>query len=460
MAAGRKGPPAGIGKPEYARRRARLIAGLASGSLAIVPAAREQLRSRDTYFPFRQDSDFLYLTGFSEPEALLVLVPGRDHGEELLFCRERDAEKEMWDGPRLGPERAAEHCGLCDAFPIGDLDDILPGLLEGRERIYYTMGRFPQLDRRLRHYLQALEGAPGSAGAPEMVDLDRQLHDLRLYKSAQELRLMRRAAEITAEAHRRAMMACRPGGHEYTLEAELLRTFVAAGAREPAYPSIVGGGRNALVMHYCNNDAPLRDGDLVLVDAGCEYRGYAADVTRTYPVNGRFSGVQRAVYEIVLAAQRAAIDEIRRGNHWDQPHMASVRTIAQGLVDLGLLRGDVDGLVESGAYRRFYMHRAGHWLGMDVHDVGDYRVHGQWRQLEAGMAMTVEPGIYIGADDDTVPEKFRGIGIRIEDDVALTKDGAQVMSADAPSTVAGIEDTMRRAAEYRADDTQLQGELW
>lgn len=456
MAAGRKGPAAGIAKAEYARRRARLIAGLVPDSLAIVPAAREQLRSRDTYFPFRQDSDFLYLTGFNEPEALLVLVPGRDQGEELLFCRERDAEKEMWDGPRLGPERAAERCGLCDAFPIGDLDDILPGLLEGRERIYYTMGRFPQLDRRLQHYLQALDGTPGSAGAPEMVDLDRQLHDLRLYKSAQELRLMQSAAAITAEAHRRAMLACRPGVYEYTLEAELLRTFVAAGAREPAYPSIVGGGRNALVMHYCSNDAALKNGDLVLVDAGCEYRGYAADVTRTYPVNGRFSGAQRALYEIVLAAQRAAIDAIRIGNHWDQPHMASVRTITQGLAELGLLRGEIDGLIESGAYRRFYMHRAGHWLGMDVHDVGDYRVHGQWRQLEAGMAMTVEPGVYIAADDRRVPEKFRGIGIRIEDDVALTKGGVQVLSAAAPKTIAEIEETMGQGTE----ETQLQGELW
>ncbi|MBB3062113.1 Xaa-Pro aminopeptidase [Microbulbifer rhizosphaerae] len=442
----------GIGKAEFARRRARLIAGLLPGSLAIVPAAREQLRSRDTYFPFRQDSDFLYLTGFEEPEALLVLVPGRTQGEALLFCRERDAEKETWEGPRLGPERAAEHCGLCDAFPIGDLDDILPGLLEGRERIHYTLGRFPQLDRRLQNYLREIDRARGSAGAPELVDLDHQLHDLRLFKSAQELRLLRCAAQITAEAHTRAMANCRPGLYEYQLEAEILHTFVAAGAREPAYPTIVGGGRNALVMHYSANSAPLRNGDLVLVDAGCEYRGYAADVTRTYPVNGRFSGEQRALYEVVLAGQLAAIDEIRVGNHWDQPHLASVEVITRGLVDLGLLRGEVSGLIETGAYRRFYMHRAGHWLGMDVHDAGDYRVHGQWRQLEAGMAMTVEPGVYIAADDDQVPERFRGIGIRIEDDVALLKDGPEVLSAAAPKTVADIEYSMREG--------QVQGELW
>ena len=433
----------GISRSETARRRQRLLESLPENSLAIVPAAREQLRSRDTYFPFRQDSDFSYLTGFSEPESLLVLTPGRVQGESLLFCRERDQEKELWDGPRMGPEQAAEHCGLCDAFPIGDLDEILPGLLEGRDYIYYTMGRFPQLDRRLQHYLSAIDNAPGSSGAPEMVSLDPLLHDLRLFKSAAEIRLMAKAAEISAHAHRRAMAACKPGMWEYQLEAELLHTFMASGAREPAYPSIVGGGANALVMHYCSNSAQLRNGDLVLIDAGCEYRGYAADITRTFPVNGRFSGAQKAVYEIVLASQQAAIDNIVVGNDWDRPHMASVNVITEGLKDLGLLRGSVDGLIESGAYRRFYMHRVGHWLGMDVHDVGDYRVHGQWRQLEAGMVMTVEPGIYIQSDDVKVPEKFRGIGIRIEDDVALTRGGPQVLSASAPKAVADVEYLMR-----------------
>lgn len=432
-----------ISKAEYARRRQRLIDGLPQNSLAIVPAAREQLRSRDTYFPFRQDSDFLYLTGFNEPESLLVLVPGRSQGEALLFCRERDAEKEMWDGPRQGPERAAESCGLCDAFPIGDLDDILPGLLEGRDFIFYTMGRFPQMDRRLQAYLKTVDSAPGSYGVPEMVSLDPLLHDLRLFKSAAEIRLMARAAEISVEGHRRAMQHCRPGQYEYQLEAELLRTFTAAGAREPAYPSIVGGGRNALVMHYCANNAPLKNGDLVLIDAGCEYQGYAADITRTFPVGGRFSGPQKALYEIVLASQQAAIEKIVAGNDWDQPHLASVEVMVQGLKDLGILKGDLNGLIESGAYRRFYMHRVGHWLGMDVHDVGDYKVHGQWRQLEAGMTMTVEPGLYIDSDDSSVPDKFRGIGIRIEDDVALLKSGVQVLSAAAPKTVADIEQLMR-----------------
>ncbi|WP_043319488.1 Xaa-Pro aminopeptidase [Microbulbifer sp. HZ11] len=431
-----------ISKAEYARRRQRLLDAMPENSVAIVPSAREQLRSRDTYFPFRQDSDFLYLSGFDEPESLLVLAPGREQGETLLFCRERDEEKEMWDGPRLGPERAAAHCGLSDAFPIGDLDDILPGLLEGKDFICFTMGRFPQLDRRLQSYLQTIECAPGSSGAPQMRTLDPLLHDLRLYKSAAEVRLMARAAEISAQGHCRAMQVCRPGMFEYELEAELLHTFTSAGARQPAYPSIVGSGGNALVMHYIANNAQLKSGDLVLIDAGCEFRGYAADITRTIPVNGRFSGAQKAVYEIVLASQLAAIAQCLPGNDWDQPHLASVEIIVQGLKDLGLLQGEVSGLIESGAYRQFYMHRVGHWLGMDVHDVGDYKVHGQWRQLEAGMTMTVEPGIYIAADAPSVPEKFRGIGIRIEDDVALTKDGNRVLSAAAPKTIADIEHLM------------------
>ena len=435
-----------ITRAEYARRRQRLLEAMPDNSVAIVPAAREQLRSRDTFFPFRQDSDFSYLTGFNEPEALLVLAAGRSQGQSLLFCRERDAEKEMWDGPRLGPERAAEECGLCDAFPIGDLDDILPGLLEGRELVLYTMGRFPQLDRRLQSYLAAIGAAPdknGSDSAAEIASLDPLLHDQRLLKSAAEIRLMARAAEISAAGHRRAMARCAPGLYEYHLEAELNHAFTAGGAREPAYPSIVGSGRNALVMHYCANSAQMKNGDLVLVDAGCEFRGYASDITRTYPVSGQFSGAQRAVYEIVLAAQLAAIDEVTVGNHWDQPHLASVRVITEGLKDLGLLKGDVDGLIQSGAYRRFYMHRVGHWLGMDVHDVGEYKLYGQWRQLEAGMTMTVEPGIYIAADDERVPARFRGIGIRIEDDVALTRRGPEVLSAAAPKTVSDIEYLMR-----------------
>ncbi|MFA0809861.1 aminopeptidase P N-terminal domain-containing protein [Microbulbifer epialgicus] len=439
-----------ISKAEYARRRARLMAELAPGSLAIVSSAGEQLRSRDTFFPFRQDSDFLYLTGFDEPEALLMLVPGRVHGETLLFCRERNAEKEMWDGPRLGPERAVRQFGLADAFPIGDLDDILPGLLEGHERIYFPMGRYAHLDRCIRGYLQNIAEAPGSKGAPEMVDLDYQLRELRLIKSAQELRLMASAADISAAAHCRAMMHCQPGLYEYQLEAVLLHAFVNAGARETAYPTIVGSGRNALVMHYCSNKAQMNAGDLVLVDAGCEYRGYVADITRTYPVNGRFTGAQKALYEIVLAAQQAAIDQVKVGNHWDDPHNASVEVITQGLVDLGLLHGDIQDLIESAAYQRFYMHRVGHWLGMDVHDVGDYRVHGVWRQLEAGMVMTVEPGIYVPVIDERIPAEFRGIGIRIEDDVALTGEGVQVLSSAAPKSVKDIEYTMRHGRDLLA----------
>ncbi|MCO1333402.1 aminopeptidase P N-terminal domain-containing protein [Microbulbifer sp. OS29] len=432
----------GISRAEYASRRSRLMAELPEGSLVIVSSSSEQLRSRDTFFPFRQDSDFLYLTGFQEPESLLVLVPGRAQGETLLFCRECDAEKERWDGPRLGPERAARQCSLSDGFPIGDLDDILPGLMEGRDRVYFPMGRYPHLDRRIRSYQQRIAAAPDGKGAPEMVDLDYQLRELRLIKSSQEIRLMGKAAEISAEAHLRAMTRCQPGLCEFQLEAALLHTFVNSGARETAYPTIVGGGSNALIMHYCSNNAALADGDMVLVDAGCEYRGYVADITRSYPVNGRFNGAQRALYEIVLAAQQAAIDQVVEGNHWDQPHAASVEEITRGLVDLGLLRGEIQGLIESGAYQRFYMHRVGHWLGMDVHDVGDYRVHGAWRQLEAGMVMTIEPGIYVPINDENIPAEFRGIGIRIEDDIALTNRGAQILSAAAPKTIEDIEYTM------------------
>ncbi|WP_444903316.1 aminopeptidase P N-terminal domain-containing protein [Microbulbifer sp. CnH-101-E] len=436
-----------ISGAEYALRRARLMAGLAPDSLAIISSAGEQLRSRDTYFPFRQDSDFLYLTGFDEPESLLVLLPGRSQGDTLLFCRERDKEKELWDGPRLGPERAVAQFGLSDAFPIGDLDDILPGLMEGRERIYFPMGRYAHLDRRLRAYLQAIQEAPSSKGAPEMLDLDYQLRELRLLKSERELDLMARAGEISAAAHHCAMVRCQPGLYEYQLEAALLHSFMDAGARETAYPTIVGSGRNALIMHYCSNKARMRDGDLVLVDAGCEYRGYVADITRTYPVNGRFSDAQKAVYEIVLAAQAAAMEQVCVGNHWDQPHGASVEVITRGLLDLGLLQGDFRELIDSGAYQRFYMHRVGHWLGMDVHDVGDYRVQGAWRQLKAGMVMTIEPGIYIPANDDRIPLEFRGMGIRIEDDVALTAEGVRVLSEGAPKAVADIEYTMRHGRD-------------
>jgi Xaa-Pro aminopeptidase len=416
-------------------------------SIAIVPSASTQIRNRDATFPFRQDSDFYYLSGFAEPEAVLVLAPGRRHGEFLLFCRERDPDREAWDGPRAGPEGACRDHGADDAFPIGDIDDILPGLIEGRRRVYYALGRQGDFDRRLMGWINKIRAKARAGAQPpgEFLDLDHLLHELRLFKSAAELDLMRRAASISAAAHARAMRACRPGIHEYVLEAELLHEFLASGARSPAYRSIVGGGANGCIMHYVDNTAPLLDGELVLIDAGCEYEHYAADVTRTFPVNGRFTREQQALYELVLAAQLAGIAEVRPGNHWNQPHDATVRAITAGLRDLGLLDGEPNELVELEAYRPFYMHRAGHWLGMDVHDVGEYKLAGAWRVLEPGMVLTVEPGIYIGPAQRRVPKRWRGIGIRIEDDVAVTRTGHEVLSHAAPKQVREIESLMGSA---------------
>lgn len=413
-------------------------------SIAIIPSARQQIRSRDTEYPFRQDSDFYYLCGFTEPEAVLVLIPGRRHGQFVMFCRERDPDMELWNGYRAGPEGVCEKHGTDDAFPIGDIDDILPGLIEGRERVYYSMGRSTEFDQQIMAWVNRIRSKEASGAVPpgEFTDLDYMLHELRLHKSAAELRLLKRAGEITARAHRRAMRACRPGMHEYELEAELQHDFATSGARHAAYPSIVGSGNNGCILHYLDNSGKMRDGDLVLIDAGCELEYYASDVTRTFPVNGRFSREQRALYELVLRAQEAAIEQLKPGNHWNQPHDASVKAITQGLVDLGLLRGRVSSLIKREAYRAFYMHRVGHWLGLDVHDVGDYRVADEWRVLEPGMVMTVEPGIYVSPHNTRVAKKWRGIGIRIEDDVVITNDGCEVITDAVPKTTQEIEALM------------------
>ncbi|MFV8819100.1 Xaa-Pro aminopeptidase [Haliea sp. E17] len=433
-----------ISASEFTRRRRRLMDMMEPNSIAIVPSARETQRSRDTEHPFRQDSDFYYLCGFVEPESVLVLVPGRDHGEFVMFCRERDPAQELWHGRRAGPEGACEHFGADDAFPVSDIDEILPGLIEGRERVYYSMGRSAGFDRRIMDWVNSIRSKESSGAVPpgEFTDLDHMLHDMRLIKSAAELRLMRRAGEITAAAHRRVMQACEPGLPEYQLEGEMHYQFTRGGARFPAYQSIVGGGRNACTLHYVENRDRLRDGDLVLIDAGCEFEYYAADVTRTFPVNGRFSPEQRQLYDLVLAAHQAACAEIRPGNHWNQPHDASVRVLTEGLCALGLLEGDPEAAIESGAYREFYMHRVGHWLGLDVHDVGDYRVGGEWRMLEPGMVLTVEPGIYVAADNTSVARKWRGIGIRIEDDVVVTPGGYELLTEGAPRRPDDIETLM------------------
>ena len=430
-----------ISKTEFARRRKNFMALMEPNSIAIIPSARAQVRSRDTEYPFRQDSDFFYLTGFNEPDAVLALLPGRRHGQFVLFCRERDPAMEIWHGRRLGPEGVCEKLGADDAFPIGDIDDILPGLIEGRDRVYYSMGRSSDFDQRIMGWVKSIRARESSGAVPpgEFTDLDHMLHEMRLFKSAAEIRLMKRAAKVSARAHAQAMRLCRPGLFEYDLDAELQREFVAGGARFPAYSSIVGGGANACVMHYIENDCKLRDGDLVLIDAGCEMQYYASDVSRTFPVNGKFNPQQRELYELVLQAQQAALHEIRPGNHWNQPHDASVQVITEGLVRLGLLKGRVSTLIKKGAYRDFYMHRVGHWLGLDVHDVGDYRVGDEWRLLEPGMVMTVEPGIYVAADNRKVAKKWRGIGIRIEDDVVITEQGYEMISTGGPKTVDEIE---------------------
>lgn len=433
-----------IPQKEFDRRRQRLMDFMVPNSIAIVATGKEVIRSRDTHYPFRPDSDFYYLSGFAEPEAVLALIPGRPQGEYVLFVRDRDRSREIWDGLRAGPEGACEQYGADDAFPIGDIDDILPGLLEGRERVYYAMGVNAEFDTRMMSWVNSIRARARSGATPpgEFVDLDHMLHDLRLIKTAAELKVMRQAGEISARAHCRAMAFCAPGQFEYQLQAEIEYEFARSGAHWPAYSTIVGSGANGCILHYIENSAKMRAGDLVLIDAGCELDFYAADITRTFPVSGRFSAEQRALYEVVLQAQLAAIDATRAGRHWNEPHEAAVRVLTAGLVDLGLLKGNVDELIATGAYTEFYMHRTGHWLGMDVHDVGDYKIDSEWRLLEPGMVLTVEPGLYVAPDNTSVDERWRGIGIRIEDDVAITADGIEILTGDVPKTVADIESLM------------------
>ena len=438
-----------IPKSEYARRRKALMEQMEPDSIAILPAAPVYIRNRDVEHVYRQDSDFQYLSGFPEPEAVIALIPGREHGEYVLFCRERDPERELWDGLRAGQDGAISEYGADDAFPIGDIDDILPGLIEGRSRVYYAIGTNEAFDHRLMEWIKTIRAKVRQGAQPpnEFVALDHLLHDMRLYKSGSEVKVMKHAAEISARAHIRAMQASRAGLFEYHLEAELDYEFRKGGAKMPAYGSIVAAGRNACILHYRENDAPLKDGDLVLIDAGCEIDCYASDITRTFPVNGKFSPEQKAIYQLVLAANEEAFKFIAPGRHWNEAHEATVRVITAGLVELGLLQGEVDELIASEAYKPFYMHRAGHWLGMDVHDVGDYKVGGEWRVLEPGMAMTVEPGIYIAADNLLVAKKWRGIGVRIEDDVVVTKTGCEILTGGVPKSVAEIETLMAAAHE-------------
>ena len=426
----------------FLARRKRLLKAISDG-VAIVPTAPEVIRNRDAHHPYRFDSYFWYLTGFPEPEAVVVLVGGQ-RPKSILFCREKHEEREIWDGYRYGPKAAKAAFGFDAAYSIEQLDKKLPELLVDRDTLWHAIGHDAAWDARIAKALNAVR-AQTRAGkrAPRAIhDLRAELDAMRLVKDAAELTIMQRAADIASAGHARAMRACRPGMAEYELEAELTYEFRKRGADAHAYTPIVAGGANACVLHYVENNKLLNDNTLVLIDAGCEVEGYAADITRSFPVNGRFNAAQKDVYEIVLAAQEAAFAATAPGRHFMEAHDAAVRVLTQGLIDLKLLAGDLDNLIEKGDYKRFYMHRTGHWLGLDVHDAGEYKVGEQWTTLQPGMTITVEPGLYIRPADG-IPPALAGIGIRIEDDVRVTATGCDIYTS-APKTIAEIEEVMRR----------------
>ena len=410
------------------------------GGLAVVPTAPEVARNRDSLYPYRHDSYFYYLSGFPEPEAAVALVAGPEGDRHLLFCREKNEEREIWDGFRYGPEAAKDIFGFDEAHPISEMDSRLADLAGDRPALYTPVGLSEQWDRQVSALLNEVRSRvrTGVAAPDAIVDIRATLDSQRLVKDAHEIALMRRAAQISSAAHARAMERARPGWYEYMVEAELLHEFLRHGAQSVAYPSIVASGPNACVLHYRDNNRMMSDGELLLIDAGCEYQGYASDITRTFPVSGRFSGAQKDIYELVLAAQLACLAAVRPGAPFHDYHKAAERVLAQGLVDLKLIEGPLDAALESGAYKRFYMHRAGHWLGMDVHDAGLYQVKGESMTLQPGMVLTVEPGLYLRTGDD-IPEAFHNIGVRIEDDVLVTANGNENLTASTPKTVAEVE---------------------
>lgn len=429
----------------FVARRQLLAANMRSG-IAIIPTAPEQVRNRDAHYPYRFDSYFYYLTGFREPGAVLVIVAASDKApaKDILFCREKDQEREIWDGFRYGPAAAKDIFGFDETYPISKLDELLPQLLADQPIVHAAFGHDPAWDQRIAGWLNRVreQTRTGIAAPGEIHDCRRLLDEMRLIKDTDELQIMQRAADISTQAHQRAMQTTRPGMREYEIEAELLYTFCRHGAQAPAYTSIVAGGANACVLHYVQNNAELKSGDLLLIDAGCELDGYASDITRTFPVNGKFTAAQKDVYQLVLAAQLAAIAQVQPGNNWNDPHQAALHVLAQGFIDLGLCQGSVDAVLESGDYKRFYMHRTGHWLGMDVHDVGEYKQKGEWRLLQAGMVLTVEPGCYIRPADN-IPEHFWNIGVRIEDDVIVTPAGHEILTMAAPKKIDEIEELMQ-----------------
>ena len=430
-----------IAQKEIGRRRKKLMSLMPRNAVALLKSAPIKVRNSDVDYLYRQDSSFYYLTGFEEADSFLVLIPGRSLGEVVLFCQPKNKLKELWQGKVMGPAKAVNELGVDQAFSIDDIREVLPRLLFERGKIYYPMGLDEDFDKQVIDLVHAarFQDKLGVGSLGQLQPLGELLDELRLLKSHAEIELMQRAADITAEGHRRAMKACRPGVHEYVMEAELMYAFVRGGSRAPAYNSIVGAGDNACILHYTENKAEIRDGDLVLIDAGCEYQHYASDVTRTFPANGKFSNEQAEIYEIVLAAQIAAIEAIKPGVPWGTLQDISVRIITAGLIKLGLIEGVLSRALKDEAYKEFYMHRVGHWIGMDVHDVGNYKMAGNWRPLVPGMVTTIEPGIYISPNNRRLPKKWRGIGVRIEDDVLVTKTGHRILSKGIPKTIVEIE---------------------
>jgi len=432
-----------MSQENYARRREELVNQIGNNDIVIVPTSPVKSRNGDVDYQFRADSDFYYLSGFAEPEAVLVISPSRKGGQYVLFCREKDIMREMWDGRRVGLEGAIENFKADDAFPIEDINEILPGMMEEKEKVFTTVGRYPDFDAQLLGWMTKIkqDSRPGTHAPYEFVDLNHILHEQRLIKRVDEIALMRKAGRMSAAGHTRAMQVCKPGMYEFQVQAEMECEFRKAGSHYNAYPSIVAGGNNACILHYTENMDVLHDGDLLLIDAGAEFECYASDISRTFPVNGKFSPEQRALYDIVLAAQDAAFEKCSAGHGWNEPHEAAVKIISQGLIDEGLLAGSLDEVLEKQGYTQFYMHRTGHWLGMDVHDVGDYQVEESWRELEAGMVFTVEPGIYVNPAHG-VDERWNYIGIRIEDNVLVRRDGYDNLTASAPKKPDEIEALM------------------
>lgn len=431
---------------EFAKRRKQLMQIVGPESIVILAAAPIAARNHYHEYPYRQSSDFYYLTGFEEPESVMVIAPKRKGGEFILFNRVRDREKEIWEGYRAGQEGARKLYGADEAYPIHELKQRLPELLEGRESIHYPLGTDAIHDEIMLDAMNEIRGKirQGTQSPLAFFDIGPTIHEMRLIKSPAEIALMRKAAEISAGAHIRAMQACKPGMNEYQLEAELTYEFQRNGARFNAYNPIVGSGANTCILHYNNNNKTIKAGDMVLIDAGCEYQYYASDVTRTFPANGRFSPEQKAIYDIVLEAQLAGIKAVRPGTLWPSIDEICVKIITQGLMDIGLLKGKLSDLIEKRAYAPFYMHRSGHWLGLDTHDAGRYKVGNKWRKLEPGMVRTVEPGIYISADIPGVHKRWHNIGVRIEDDIVVTQKGCDVLSCHAPKTTDEIESIMSR----------------